>query len=101
MAVFTFIRMSMISLFSVKGPRLEPRDHVFGRHLARDDRRCDSADLLSRDRAGRSDLLHEILVPLAFHLNVSAGAEFDRLDQIVIDIGVDAGFAERVEGGAG
>jgi hypothetical protein len=28
---------------------------------------------------------------------VRSGAEFDRLDQIVVDVGVDAGLAERVE----
>ena len=59
------------------------------------------ADLVKRDRAGRGDLLHEVLVPLAFHLDVGAGAEFDRLDQVVVDVGVDAGLAESVESGAG
>ena len=62
---------------------------------------CDGADLVRRDRAGRGDLLHEIIVPLAFHLDVGAGAEFDRLDQIVVDVGVDTGLAERIESRAG
>src|SRR5688572_27595457 len=59
--------------------------------------RIGGADLLGWDRAGRPYLLHQIVVPFAFHLDMGGGTEFDRLDQIVIDIGVDAGLAEGVE----
>src|SRR6185437_4256118 len=57
----------------------------------------DRAELVRRNRTGRRDLLHQVLVPLAFHLDVRGGAELDRLDQIVVDVGVDAGLTERVE----
>ena len=45
----------------------------------------------------RLDLRHQVVVPLALDLEVCGGAEFDRLDQVVVDIGVDAGLQERVE----
>src|SRR5215831_14685505 len=49
-----------------------------------------------RDVRGRFHLGHQIVVPLAFNLEVRGGAELGRLDQIVRDIGVDAGLQELV-----
>jgi hypothetical protein len=73
----------------------------FRHHLAGDGHRVGGAELGRRDWAGRSDLLHQVVVPLAFDLEVGGGAELDGLDQVVIDVSIDAGLAERVEGGAG
>src|SRR5258708_32320963 len=59
-----------------------------------------STELVRRDRARRRYLFHQVLVPLALDLDMGGGAEFDRLDQIVVHIRINAGFAERVERGA-
>ena len=76
-----------------------------GRHvrrwLAGDGHRGGGTDLVQRNRAGRRDLLHQVLVPLAFHLDMGGRAKFDGLDQVVVDVGVDAGFAESIERRAG
>src|SRR5438045_7562909 len=88
-AVFILIRMSTTCLLFVRRPAVLPRAVVFERYLAGDGHRVGSTDLVRRNRAGRRDLLHEVLVPLALHLDVGAGAEFDRLDQVVVDVGVD------------
>src|SRR5437899_4730563 len=45
---------------------------------------------------GRLHLAHQIVVPLAFDLEVRGGAEVGGLDQIMRDIGVDAGLQELV-----
>src|SRR6185436_14696666 len=100
-AVLILIRMSTTWPPLVRRPAVETAGRHFRLHLAGDGHRVGGADLVKRDRAGRSDLLHEVLVPLALHLDVGAGAELDRLDQVVVDVGVDAGFAESVERGAG
>ena len=54
-----------------------------------------------RDIRGRLHLGHQVVVPLAFDLEVGGGAELDGLDQVVGDVGVDAGLQERVERGTG
>src|SRR5215831_14551131 len=50
----------------------------------------------SRYLRRRLHLGHQIVVPLAFHLEVGGGAEFDGFDQVMRDIGVDAGLQELV-----
>src|SRR5262245_52618512 len=60
-------------------------------------RSLQGAGLAGRDRSGRLHLLHQVVAPFAFDLEVGAGAEFYGLDQVMIDIGVDARLPERVE----
>ena len=50
-----------------------------------------------RDRTRGRNLLHEIAVPLAFDLEVRGRSQLYRLDQVVVDVGVDAGLAECVQ----
>src|SRR4051812_14802068 len=50
-----------------------------------------------RDIGRGLHLRHQIVVPLAFDLEVRGGAEVSGLDQIVRDIGVDAGLHEPVQ----
>src|SRR3954469_14127859 len=58
-----------------------------------------SSSSVSRDFRGGRHLGHQVVVPFAFDLEVSGGAELDRLDQVMGDVGVDAGLEERVERG--
>src|SRR3954470_15537567 len=50
-----------------------------------------------RDIGRGLHLRHQIVVPLAFDLEVRGGAEVGGLDQIVRNIGVDAGLHELVQ----
>src|SRR5450759_4307049 len=59
-----------------------------------------SVGLGRRDFRRRFYLGHQVVVPLAFDLEVRGGAEYGGLDQVVRDIGVDAGLLERVERGS-
>src|SRR5690606_22758833 len=47
--------------------------------------------------AGGGNLLHQVVVPLAFDLHVTGSAQFKGLDEVVVDVGVDAGLLEGVE----
>src|SRR5436190_14674067 len=49
-----------------------------------------------RNLGRRLHLGHQVVVPLAFHLEMGGGAELDGLDQVMRDIGVDAGLQELV-----
>src|SRR6516225_10501887 len=49
-----------------------------------------------RDFGRRLHLGHQVVVPLALDLEVGGGAEIGGLDQIMRDIGVDAGLQELV-----
>ena len=53
------------------------------------------------NRAGRADLLHQVVVPVAFDLEMRGSAKLDGLDQVMSDVGVDARLAERVERSTG
>ena len=55
------------------------------------------AGLARQHWSGRLYLLQEVVVPLAFDLEVGGGTELDGLDQVMIDVSVDAGLPERVE----
>src|SRR3954469_17604014 len=59
-----------------------------------------SSSSVGRDFRRRLHLSHQVVVPLAFDHEVSGGAELDGLDQVMRDVGVDAGLQERVERGA-
>src|SRR5689334_11287346 len=52
---------------------------------------------LLRDRLRRRDLLHQVVIPLAFDLDVGGCAEFHGLNQVVCYIGVKTRLFERVE----
>ena len=41
-------------------------------------------------------MLHQIIVPGAGYFDVRGSAQIDGLDQIVIDVGIDAGLAEGI-----
>src|SRR6478609_420393 len=56
-----------------------------------------SVGLRSRDFRRRLHLGHQVVVPLAFDLEVGGGAELDGLDQVVRDVGVDTRLLEGVE----
>ena len=45
---------------------------------------------------GSLHLGHQVVVPLALDLEVRGGAKLGRLDQVVRDVGVDAGLQELV-----
>src|SRR5579883_1884429 len=64
-------------------------------------RRVEKTRRRAADRPWRANLLHQVVVPLPPHLDMRGGAELDRFDQIVRDIGVEAWLAERVERRAG
>ena len=49
------------------------------------------------DRLRGAHLLHQVVVPFAVDLEVGGAPEFDGLDQIVRDVGVDAGLPEGIE----
>src|SRR5688572_12176363 len=51
----------------------------------------------SSDRARSLNLRHQVVVPLAFDLEVGSGAQFDGLDEVVVDVGVDPRLQEGVE----
>src|SRR5215813_2725933 len=53
--------------------------------------------LAGRNLRRRPHLGHQVVVPLAaVHLEVRGGAELDGLDQVMRDVGVDAGLQELV-----
>jgi hypothetical protein len=53
------------------------------------------------DRLRRLHLFHQVVVPLALDPEVRGGAKLDSLDEIMRDVGVDAGLTERIERRAG
>src|SRR6476660_9554559 len=59
--------------------------------------RCRSIGLRRGNFRRRFHLGHQVIVPLSVDLEVGGTAELDGLDQIVRDIGVDAGLEESVE----
>src|SRR5262245_10836903 len=63
------------------------------------DRRRQRPHLRRRDRLGRLHLHHQVVVPVAFDLEMRGGAEFDRLDEVMRHVGVDAGLQELVQRG--
>ncbi|CDX56300.1 Copper-containing nitrite reductase (modular protein) [Mesorhizobium plurifarium] len=52
---------------------------------------------LRGNRLGSFDLHHQVVVPGSIDGEVRGGAELDSLDQVVIDVGIDAGLPEGVE----
>src|SRR5579863_9742772 len=58
--------------------------------------RFSSVRIGRRDFRRRLHLGHQVVVPLAFDLEVGGGAELDGLDQVMGHVGVDAGLQERV-----
>src|SRR5690606_15123960 len=55
-------------------------------------------DLLAcRDRVRSLDLSHQVMIPLAFHHEVTCGAQLEGLDQVVVHVGVHARLLEGVE----
>src|SRR6476659_6930701 len=56
---------------------------------------------IGRDGSRSADLLHQVVVPLAFHLEVRGCSELHGFNQIMRHIGVDAGLLECVERSAG
>ena len=53
------------------------------------------------DRFHLSDLLEEIVVPLSLDLDVRGRTLQDCVDEIVVQVHVEAGLLEGVEGGSG
>ena len=64
-------------------------------------RREDGSVRLRVDRFRGLYLFHQVVVPFAVDLEVRSGAEFDRLDKIVREVGVDGGLTESIERRAG
>src|SRR4249920_352511 len=93
-AALIFMASSMANPPVIAACRFFSRPH---RSLSCRHRGISCAGLAGQDRSGRLHLLHEVVVPFAFDLEVGGGAKFDGLDQIVIDVGVDAGLPERVK----
>jgi hypothetical protein len=50
-----------------------------------------------RNRPWRAHLFHQIVVPLAFNLEMSQRAKFHRFDQHMIEVDVNTGLTKRVE----
>src|SRR5690606_33171461 len=54
------------------------------------------------DRARGGGKGHEIVIPgVAVHEHVGGRSQFDALDQVVVDVGVETGLLEGVEGSGG
>src|SRR5436190_21304659 len=93
-AALIFIASSMVNppVIAACGFFGRPRRSLSCRHCG-----ISRAGLAGQDRAGRLYLLHEVVVPFALDLEVGGSAEFDGLDQVMVDVSVDTGLPERVE----
>ena len=54
-----------------------------------------------QDWGGLLDLGHQIIVPFTFNLEMSDRSFQERLNQVVIDVGIKSRLPERVDSGAG
>src|ERR1019366_9426788 len=63
--------------------------------------RFDPGNFIRDNRLWRTHLFHQIVVPLAFDLEMCQRAEFHRFDQHVIEVDVNARLTKSIESGSG